>query len=142
MDKEIENMVRNCDVCLEVAQNPHKTLLHPWEKSGKPWKRMHVDHVGPIMDHMFFLIADSYTKWIDACPVSSTSTELVVEKLSQSFSIQGLSVVIVSDNATCFTSQEFANFVKKMVSDTLPVRLITLPVMALQNVRYKLSKEL
>ena len=113
MDKEIENMVRNCDVCLEVAQSPHKTLLHPWEKAEKPWSRIHVDHAGPFMGHTFFLVADSYTKWIDAYPVSSTSTELVVEKLRQSFSIQGLPEVIVSDNATCFTSQEFANFVKK-----------------------------
>ena len=72
MDKEIEDMVRSCDVCLEVAQNPHKTLLNPWEKSEQLWSRIHVDHAGPFMGHMFFLIADSYTKWIDAYPVSST----------------------------------------------------------------------
>ena len=74
MDIEIEDMVRSCDVCLEVAQNPHKRLLHPSEKSDKPWSRIHMDHAGPFMGRMFFLIADSYTKWIDAYPVSSTST--------------------------------------------------------------------
>ena len=50
---------------------------------------------------------------MDVYNVPSTSTEHVISKLRESFAVQGLSDEIVSDNATCFTSEEYGEFLKK-----------------------------
>lgn len=112
MDRQIEDRVKNCRACLEFSRSPQKTQVHPWERAERPWSRVHLDHIGPFKGQVFFLVADAYTKWLDVYPVSSTSAKLVIEKLRQSFSIQGLPDVIVSDNGSAFTSDEFAQFLK------------------------------
>ena len=33
MDKEVEEMVKTCDTCVEFAPDPQRSLLHPWEKA-------------------------------------------------------------------------------------------------------------
>ena len=112
MDEQIENEVATCDACIEHAQNPPSAILHPWESASRPWSRIHVDHAGPFLGRTFLVVIDSHSKWVDVYEVPSTAAEHTIEKLRQSFAIQGLPDSIVSDNGTCFTSQEFKNFVK------------------------------
>ena len=61
---------------------------------------------------MFLIVIDSFSKWIDAYPITTASSTLTIEKLRHSFAIHGLPEILVSDNATCFTSQEFNDFMK------------------------------
>ena len=112
MDKEIEDTVAQCDECVENAQNPPSAIMHPWEGAARPWSRIHLDHDGPFLGHLFLIIVDCYTKWVDIYPVTSTSTEKTLEKLRMSFAVQGLPDILVSDNAAGFTSTEFAEFMK------------------------------
>ena len=113
MDKRIEEVVGNCGVCIEHARNPSPSILHPWEMPARPWSRVHIDHAGPFLGRMFLIVVDSYSKWVDIYNVPSTSTEHVMEKLRESFAVQGLPDSIISDNASCFTSDEFQEFCKK-----------------------------
>ena len=112
MDREIESMVGACSTCLENAGNPSRSMLHPWERATRPWSRVHVDHAGPFLGRLFFIVVDSFTKWVDVYPVASTSAELVIEKLRQSFAVQGLPDIVVSDNGSCFTSGQFKSFLE------------------------------
>ena len=112
MDKEIEEMVKSCEICVQCASKPSKVQVHPWEKASRPWSRVHLDHAGPFLGSTFLLVADAYTKWIDAYTVTSTSAGQTIEKLRQSFSIQGIPDLLVTDNGSGFVSQEFKNFTK------------------------------
>ena len=113
MDRQVEETVSGCRSCLENSSNPPSAILHPWETTSKPWSRIHIDHAGPFLGHMFLIVVDSFTKWVDAYVVSSTSSERTIEKLRASFAVQGIPDTIVSDNGSGFTSSEFKEFLKK-----------------------------
>ena len=112
MDKDLETLVNSCQLCLENRAMPPKADLHPWEWPEKPWHRIHIDHAGPVDGHYFLIIVDAHSKWVDIHKVSNTSTKETIKWLSHSFSMCGLPVSLVSDNAPCFTSQEFQDFMK------------------------------
>ena len=62
------------------------------------------------MGKMFLLLVDAHSKWIDIHMSSSQST---IEKLRQSFATFSLLKVLVSDNGTSFTTQEFQDFIQQ-----------------------------
>ena len=38
--------------------------LEQWP--GQPWSRLHLDFAGPYMGHMFLVLVDAHSKWLDA----------------------------------------------------------------------------
>lgn len=110
MDKAIEDTVRNCRSCQHHAQSPTKVPLHPWELPSASWTRVHIDFAGPFHGHTFLILVDAYSKWIDAKTVKTTSTKETLRVLREIFATHGLPEVIVSDNGTCFTSEDFKQF--------------------------------
>ncbi|EZA56249.1 hypothetical protein X777_02867 [Ooceraea biroi] len=53
MDKEIEEVTKNCKACMLVNKNPTSKHKHHWEAASRPFERVHVDFAGPFMGHMF-----------------------------------------------------------------------------------------
>lgn len=113
MDQDVERVVNHCEACQWHSKSPATAPLHPWEWPEKPWTRLHVDYAGPFLGKMFLVLVDSHSKWMDVYSVKTATTQVTLEKLRQSFSIHGLPKMLVSDNATCFTSAEFADFMSK-----------------------------
>ena len=62
---------------------------------------------------MFLLAMDAHSKWLEVHVTNSTTSSATIELLRKSFACLGLPDVVVSDNATTFTSDEFANFLKR-----------------------------
>ena len=54
-----------------------------------------------------------HTKWMEVFQMSSTTSEAPIQKLRHAFARFGLPNTIVTDNAKCFTSEEFKNFLKR-----------------------------
>ena len=69
IDKDIEQEARSCEGCHNKLANPPKTTLHPWEFPKRPWHRLHVDFAGPIRGTTYFLVIDSYSKWLEIIPM-------------------------------------------------------------------------
>ena len=65
------------------------------------------------MGHMFLVIVDAHSKWLDAHIMSSITSAKTIETLRSVFAIHGLPRVIVTDNGSSFTSEEFKMFVRK-----------------------------
>ena len=64
---------------------------------------------------MFLLIADAHSKWLEVHPTNSPTSTATIELLWKTFACIGLPEVLVSDNVTIFTSNEFAEFLSGMV---------------------------
>ena len=113
LDKDIEGCVKECHICQSTRKSPPVVPLHPWSWPEKAWSRVHIDYAGPVEGKMFLLIVDAYSKWLEVHATSTSTSAATIELLRKSFAALGLPEVIVSDNATTFTSEEFAEFLKK-----------------------------
>ena len=112
MDKEIEEVVRTCENCQANCPSPPVAQLHPWEWPEQPWSRIHLDFAGPFMNHMFLVLVDAYSKWLDVQVMQSITTAKTIDKLNKIFSTHGLPQKIVTDNGPSFTSDEFKRYMQ------------------------------
>lgn len=112
IDKDIEEMVRNCQQCQETRGNPTKAPLHVWERPTEPFQRIHADYAGPFMGKQFFILVDAYSKWTEVYIVPNITTDTTIQKCREFFSTFGIPSVFVSDNGTQFTSGDFKTFLK------------------------------
>ena len=90
IDKCIEQLVRECETCHSVRNNPSSTLLDPLSWPDAPWKRIHVDFAGPFQGSMFMVIVDAHSKWLEVVPMSTTMTEKTLDVLRSMFARYGL----------------------------------------------------
>ena len=92
--------------------------LHPWEWPDKPSSRLHADFAGPFLGHMFLIVVDAHSKWMDIYTMSTITPEAMIRNLKASFSMHGLPDVLVTDNGPSFKSEGFRQFVSLMVFST------------------------
>eukprot|EP00731_Ephydatia_muelleri_P035355 Em0116g7a len=113
MDKEIEDVVKQCDTCQSSRFLPPVAPLHPWEWPQEPWSRVHIDFAGPFMGHMFLVLIDAHSKWLEVHLMKSISAVPTIERLKSIFSIHGVPRKIVTDNGPAFVSEEFRLFMSQ-----------------------------
>ena len=111
LDSDLEALVSSCAECLSCRPVPKHGELHPWEWPKSPWHRVHIDYAGPVDGLYFLVIVDAHSKWIEIFPTKTITSSMTISLLRSCFARLGLPVSIVSDNASCFTSQEFQTFV-------------------------------
>ena len=113
VDLELEECVKTCATCQTNRKTPPVIPLHPWAWPNKPWTRVHIDYCGLFQGKMFLLLIDAHSKWLEVHMTNSSSSATTISLMRKSFATPGLPEVIVSDNATNFTSEEFECFLKK-----------------------------
>ena len=91
---------------------PCVTPIHHWENPNRLWSRLHLDFAGPFIGKMFLIVVDSYSKWLEIHPVLNSVMHNTICKLTIMFSTHGLPKVVVTDNASCFKSEEFGEFMR------------------------------
>ena len=64
------------------------------------------------MNHMFLVLVDAYSKWLDVKVMQSIITAKTIDKLNKIFSTHGLPQKIVTDNGPSFTSEEFKRYMQ------------------------------
>ena len=98
MDRNLEEQVNSCQTCQLHQKSPAEAPLHPWEWPGHPWERLYIDYAGPFMGHMFLVVVDAYSKWLEVHTMQSTTSTATIEKLREIFATHGLPGTVVSDN--------------------------------------------
>ena len=85
MDKKIEDRVKSCDPCQRSRHLPAAAPLHPWEWPQRPWARVHIDYAGPFLGHMFLILVDAHSKWLEVKQVPSATSSYTIDKLRSIF---------------------------------------------------------
>jgi len=62
---------------------------------------------------MFLIIVDAHSKWMEVHATTTSTSTVTIKKLHQTFAVHGLHEDIMSDNGTCFTSEEFQQFMQR-----------------------------
>ena len=105
-------MVSNCTYCQKHRVRPAQTSHVQWPAPKRPWSRVHIDHL--FIDNSTCLVAvDATSHYMEVEIVKNTSTDETIDALRVIFSHNGLPNTVVSDNASCFTSVQFTQFLKK-----------------------------
>ena len=110
IDKQIEEVVRQCPNCTENSKQPIKVPLSPWPVPDQSWKRIHLDFMGKFMGLYFLIIVDAHSKWIEVVTMNNPTVKVTIDALFSLFARYDLCTGIVSDNGTQFTATEFAEF--------------------------------
>ena len=76
-----------------------------------------MDYAGPLYDHMFLIIVDAFSKWLEIIPVKNVTSSVTINKLRGICAVHGLPDTIVTDSATVFTSTKMKEFSCTMVSN-------------------------
>ena len=113
MNADVEDTVKKCHLCQSNRASPPPAPLHPWEWPTQPWTRLHLDMAGPFMGHMFFILIDAHSKWIEVELMSSTTSSAIISILRKIFARFGLPTTIVTDNGRNFVSSEFNEFLHR-----------------------------
>ncbi len=65
MDKALKEKVKLCDACQRTRKLPPVAPIQPWEWPERPWARLHIDYAGPLLGHMFLVVVDAHSKWME-----------------------------------------------------------------------------
>ena len=116
IDEDITALVKSCNSCQINQSKPPQNNNVEWPVPGRAWSRVHIDHF--FLDGQVCLVAiDALSKYIECEIVKNTSVQETIEALRIIFSRNGLCDVIVSDNASCFTAEQFKEFLHNNAID-------------------------
>ena len=83
-----------------IALHARKTANHPnWHLCTPGNGRIsHADYAGPFMGHMFLIMIDAYSKWMEVYPTSSSTSAITIEKMREIFVTHSFPEQLVTDN--------------------------------------------
>lgn len=111
IDKDIADMVKSCIECSSVKHSPAKAPIHHWDPPENNWDRIHIDYAGPFQQHYFLVVIDSKSRWAEIEVIKETpNSNNTINLLNKIFSTHGYPFIIVSDNASIFTSGVFNDY--------------------------------
>lgn len=111
IDHDIEEYVGDCVACQVNARNRSYHVDVPWRPTTSAFERVHLDHFF-FGSKIFLLIVDEYSNWLDVKENINMSTKYVIKSVKDFVCTFGLPQTLVTDNATCFNSEEFQSFCK------------------------------
>ncbi|QQP56676.1 Uncharacterized protein FKW44_001419, partial [Caligus rogercresseyi] len=104
IDLDIENLVNTCVTCQREAPSPPAKFI-PFLPAN-PWERVHIDYL-QFKKKNYLILMDSGSKWIEAAPMSDTSTSHTLQKLLYWFTRFGFPRQLHSDNGPQFSNPSF-----------------------------------
>ena len=110
LDMEIGKFVQQCSICQSQRSTSPPVPIRPWQWPTTPWHRLHVDLAGPFLGHMYLILIDAHSKWLEVRILPSITSSSIISSLRSIFAQFGLPSVIVTDNGHYFTSGEFQQF--------------------------------
>uniref|UniRef100_A0ABD2WXP2 RNA-directed DNA polymerase n=1 Tax=Trichogramma kaykai TaxID=54128 RepID=A0ABD2WXP2_9HYME len=111
IDKDAENIVKNCKGCTLVSAPDPPNPMKRRELPVAPWVDVSLDFMGPLPSKDYiFLVVDYYSRYKEIKIMRSTTTEDTIKVLKEIFSRLGFPSTITSDNGPQFKSDTFAEF--------------------------------
>jgi hypothetical protein len=112
IDGDIEDRVRECEVCIKTHNTPKKVPLLLWPWSTEPWQRVHIDYA-ELLGKNYLVVVDNHSKWLEVFQMESTTAEATMDALRSLFARYGFPTEVVSDNGPQFRAEVFQSFLRR-----------------------------
>jgi len=109
IDRDIENLIQGCSVCLEFSRSEQKETMMGHTVPSGPWQDVGTD-LFDLDGDCYLIVADYYSKMPFIRRLTSESSRAVIAKLRTLFSEHGVPETVYSDGGPCYASSEFAKF--------------------------------
>lgn len=115
MNRDVLRYARSCPQCQTAKPRGGKPLgFMQSVQSHRPWEIVACDIMGPFprspQGHRYLLVVtDHFSKWVDLHPLRQLTSKKIWDKLRETFSRFGYPVVLLTDQATYYTSTVFEN---------------------------------
>lgn len=114
IDNDIQRRAKSCKDCYHKSEH-RPSQWNPWPLAHEAWERLHIDYCGPFLGKYYALVViDSYSKWPEVFFTTSASSTFTIQALRKLFSREGVPIVLVSDNGSHFTADEFNAWLKSI----------------------------
>jgi hypothetical protein len=111
MSKQIEDMVTNCNTCLQFQVSNRKEPLMPKEIPCAPFEVVGTD-LFHFQNSNFLIVIDYFSKFVEFFKLSDLSSETTVIGLKSCFARYGIPKLLYSDGGPQFSSRYFKDFSK------------------------------
>lgn len=105
MNKEIEDRVSQCRVCLEFSRSNQKETYTQRKLPTRPWEMVATDMFF-VENQAFLLVVDMYSKYPEVMTLKNQTTQTVINALKSIFARHGIPDCVYSDNGTNLVSKE------------------------------------
>ena len=99
LDKSMQQKVKTCDACQRSRNLPTVAPIQHWEWPERPWSRLHVDYAGPLFGHMFLVLVNVHSKWMEVKMVKNATSSTTITAVRSIFAAHGIPELLVSDNS-------------------------------------------
>ena len=115
IDQKVDDLIESCHTCQMTSSPPRAPPVTMSKLPDGPWKKLGLDLSGPYGSNNEYVLAiiDYYSRFPIAEIIQSTSSAAIINKLRQTFALQGLVDEIVTDNASSLVSSEFESFLRE-----------------------------
>ena len=107
---DVLQLCHECEICAEDHAYPGISNVHHTDAHGRGFK--YGADIGKIDSHPHLVVIDYYSFTVFECPLASLATSSVITAIRTIFSNTGIPLTLITDNALCFTSEEFSEFAK------------------------------
>ena len=109
ISRDIESKFSGCKFCQENLPSPRKEPLITTPLPERAWRKIGAD-LCELQGKQFLVFIDYYTRFPEIVYMSSTTSDIVVNKMKGIFARWGVPEEIVSDNRPQFSSEQFRKF--------------------------------
>ena len=111
MTDDIRARVGQCQHCQSLAPAQRKEPLMTTPLPEGPWMKLASD-IFTLDNRHYLVVVDYYSRWLEVMPLSSQTSQSVIDRLKTVFSKFGLPTSMVTDNGPCYSSQLFKDFMR------------------------------
>lgn len=113
ISKDIEDMVKTCDVCIRHRRGQQKEPMISHEIPARPWQEVGIDFL-EVDSKKWMVVVDFYSSFFEMVSMQyNTRAPTVILHLKSIFARHGVPEIIFSDNGPPYDSNEFAEFAKE-----------------------------
>ena len=112
MTAQVKDYAEKCDVCRSAGMRQQKETMTPHNVPNEPWAKVGID-LFHLDDRNYMVIVDYYSNFWELEYLTSTTSEMVINKIKGQFARHGIPKTVMSDNGPQFTSEKFKTFARK-----------------------------